>query len=68
MKKNRELNKDRAVNTFETADVPQNTKATIIRLLGLLLQQKKNTDCYPVCHIGERWYVYRHADDFRQSY
>lgn len=40
MKKKKEKNKDISINTFEMEDVPQNSKAAIKRLLGLLLQQK----------------------------
>jgi len=40
MKNNKDKNKQRPMNTFETEDVPKNSKAAIKRLLGLLSQQK----------------------------
>lgn len=42
MKKKGKAKKQAPVNTWERSDVPQNTKATTKRLLGLLLQQKKS--------------------------
>lgn len=41
MIKRKKHKKELPAGTFEMADVPQNTKATIKRLLGLLLRQKR---------------------------